>query len=495
MLKNSIFVASALIALTFATSCNSKPHYLKRIDWCDNVKNNLNEFIKRNRSDDKDNNNYVVFDFDNTCSIFDIEEQCITYQLDHMAFGIEPDKLKGILETGIKLSADISPYPGTYSDWIKDITTSYSNLYKNYGPFTPKGLDESKLSAIKEEDDYKDFTVKIAKMYDVIDHAEGHIVSYIWITYMFYGMTSEELYDLSYASCNHYKNVKSSRGTKKAPTPIKGVDVELEYTLGVNVSDNIVELMKELSSNNIKVWVCSASNIDVIRAAVDSFGLHDYVTGVIAMTNKMDDNGRMLNEYDYNGTGAIAKPNGKWEKDTYVVGTQTQGKGKVTAVNNALVARYKKGPLAGFMDSTGDFNFCTEYDSLQLVTCFNRADRSISDGGGLIAAIAMYQQNTLQYDLAKAIENKDTLYLLQGRDENDLRSLRNSNKTKKLGAKEDKLFKNEDNEKLLNYLIEKKEPIKTSIDRFAIKTSKDDPNNPLKVDYGFLDKYDGYHSI
>jgi len=53
-------------------------------------------------------------------------------------------------------------------------------------------------------------------------------------------------------------------------------------------------------------------------------------------------------------------------------------------------------------------------------------------------------------------------------------------------------YKNEDNYKLLNYFNENKKPIKDYIDKFAIKTSKDDPNNPLGVDYGFLTAYSGY---
>jgi hypothetical protein len=39
----------------------------------------------------------------------------------------------------------------------------------------------------------------------------------------------------------------------------------------------------------------------------------------------------------------------------------------------------------------------------------------VTDGGGLISAIAIYQRDGLGYDLAKANAAGDTLYVLQGR--------------------------------------------------------------------------------
>ena len=116
---------------------------------------------------------------------------------------------------------------------------------------------------------------------------------------------------------------------------------------------------------------------------------------------------------------------------------QTQGVGKVTAIVNAIAPSYNgAGPLAGFMDSTGDYNFCTEFANLKLVICFNRASRKITDGGGVISELAIYQRDTLGFDLAKANANGDTLYLLQGRDENGMRGLRASDSTLLLGKTE-----------------------------------------------------------
>ncbi len=151
------------------------------------------------------------------------------------------------------------------------------------------------------------------------------------------------------------------------------------------------------------------------------------------------------------------------------------------------------GPIAGFMDSTGDYNFCTEYETLKTVICFNRASRKVTDGGGVISEIAIYERDSLGYDFTAADAAGDTLYLLQGRDENGLRKLRPSNYTMTLGADTEKLFKDEDNEAQLQYIIDNKMTVEEAINKFAIKTAADEEGNRLGFKYGFLNEYGGYH--
>ena len=86
------------------------------------------------------------------------------------------------------------------------------------------------------------------------------------------------------------------------------------------------------------------------------------------------------------------------------------------------------------------------------------------------------------------------MYVLQGRDENGMRTFRNSNKTLILGEKEEKLFKNEDNEKQLQYMIDNKMSTEDIINTFCIKTAADAPENKLGFKYGFCTEFAGYHS-
>ena len=486
-------------AVTDAQTQAADVIYVERDDWADDVKTAVNKFIDLYGGTEA---GYVVSDFDNTCSIFDVEEQLAVYQLIHMAFACTPEELPGILETGLSdldapregYALDEQAHP--YSDWITDITAAYTKIYETYGPFTAAGIsDEAVLGEIQQDPDWLEFATKMRAMYDLVYDNESAPVAYPWVLYWFTGFSEEELYQLASASHSSYKEVETSTVEWFSPEDVESIvgQVSYEWTSGVQVSENIVEMFKAIDAAGIDVWVCSASCTDAIRAAVDVWGLHDYVTGVLAMTNKLED-GIYINEYDYDTGYAWYTSEDGWTKGDAATGAQTQGAGKVTAIDNVLVSSYGCGPLAGFMDSTGDFDFCTVYDSLKLVICFNRASRKVTDGGGLIAELAVYQKDTLGYDLQTANEAGDTLYVLQGRDENGLRTLRNDRTTLTYGSTEEKLFKNEDNEVQLQYMIDNAMSTEDIINTFAPKTAADDEGNLLGFKYGFSSEYAGYHT-
>ena len=501
---------SAAGAAVQETAVETVAAHVERDDWNDEVKQAINDLVDTYgvTSDNYSDTSYVVFDFDNTCSIFDVEEQLAVYQLQVMAFAITPEQLPAVLATDIGVTDGVQDLAAgrecystdgvehSYQDWIDDIESAYTYLYETYGPFTPAGLDEAAQAEIQKDPQWLEFAAKMRAMYDVVYDSESASVAYPWVLYWFTGMTEDEVYSLACASHSKYKEVETSTVTWTSPAEISskvGV-VEYAWTSGTQVSENIKELMNVLQENGIDVWVCSASATDTVRAAIDVWGLHDYVTGLVAMTNTLED-GKYVNSYDYEtGCGWLANADGTWTRDTTPTQAQTQGVGKTTAVVNAISTKYDNhGPIAGFMDSTGDFNFCTEFNTLKLVVCFNRASRKVTDGGGLIAEIAVYEADTLGYDFAAADAAGDTYYVLQGRDENGMRTLRSSRSTMVLGATEEKLFKNDDNTAQLQYIIDNDMTVEEAINRFAIKTAAEDEGNDLGFKYGFLKEYSGYH--
>lgn len=442
---------------------------------------------------------YAVFDFDNTCSIFDVEEQLAIYQLQTMTFAITPEQLPEVLFTEIgdhdEDRTDLGYGNGSYADWVDDITAAYTYLYENYGPFTAEGLDAEAQATIQADPQWAEFATKMRTMYDLVYDAESASVAYPWVLYWFTGMTEEEVYNLAKGSHTLYKGLETTTEHWETPADIEskvGV-VTYDWTSGTQVSDSVISLWKQLDEAGIDVWVCSASATDPIRAAIDTWGMHEYCTGMLAMTNVLDENGKYVNAYDYeNGCGWYCKDGGKWEKMKTPEGAQTQGIGKVIAVTNAIAPEYDNhGPIAGFMDSTGDYNFCTEFETLKLVICFNRASRKVTDGGGVISELAIYERDYLGYDFAAADAAGDTLYVLQGREENGLRSLRNHTATMLLGKEEEQLFKNDDNWAQLLWIIDNNMTVEDVVNTFAIKTAAED--SALGFKYGFLKEYDGYH--
>ena len=475
--------------------------HLERKDWNSEVKAAVNDLIDMYSPGGAmpSDNPYAVFDFDNTCSIFDMEEQTVVYQLQTMAFEIKPGQMKEILTTGIPdPDEDLTAYGinGSFNDLAGDIASAYSVLWDKYGPFTSKGVSSETAKALADDPDWNEFAVKIFIMYDSLGEVCSHEVSYPWMTYLFMGMTENQLYGLTSRALDVYSGKETSEVTWQTSDEISSRTGPASYTWtsGVTVTDNMVELWKTLDENGIDIWVCSASATGIIKAAIDHFGLHDHCKGMLGMTDKMDSSGRYINEYDYEtGCGYYAVDKG-WERMDRPTKAQTQGKGKVTAVVNAVAPEYDgHGPIAGFMDSTGDFNFCTEFGSLKLVVCFNRATRAVTEGGGLIAELAVYQKDSLGYDLAKANNAGDTLYVLQGRDENGSRAFRNSRSTIRYGQTEEMLFKSEENYAQLE--IFEKDGLTTEeiIDKWSI--IRDEKSSGLGFETGFLEEYDGYHNI
>ncbi len=470
-------------------SCHKKEEskdeiaHLKRSDWAADVKSAINDFfdLYSNAPDA-----YVVFDFDNTSSIFDVEEQLMVYQLQIMGFAMSPDELK------LAVSSGLEDFMGELTPWVTDVYNAYKFLYDEYGPFVPAGLPSERQSVVQADPMWREFASKMACMYDKVDECAGSEVAYSWVLAWFSGMTEKEVYDIAYRSHKKFAALPTSKEVIEGPQEVASSvgAVSYEYISGVQVTENIKELWKDLSQNGFDVWVCSASGIQQILAAVDAFGLHDYCTGVIGMTMKLDDAGKYLPEYNYDGTAFVSHVN-SWGRDNAPTMAKTLAAGKVTAIDNVLRPKYGgKGPLAGFMDSSGDFNFCTEYSSLKMVVCFNRANRKVTDGGGLVAEVAMYERDVLGYDLKSANAAGETLYLLQGRDENGIRTFRPSNATIRYGNAAEQLFANDDNYAQLEYMKQSEMSVKEAFDKFALKTAVGE----LGFAYGFLDSYSGYHS-
>jgi len=490
-----IILTSPLLIIPFVlTSCNNQHSRLTRDDWEDNTKTALNQCISNYGIDGKyySKDNYVVFDFDNTSAIFDIAHIGTTYQIERMCYQLSKEELRSALASTLgDTSRSLSEYDYdfTYDTLINDIVTHYEKLQTKYGPFTYKGVDESKLEQLHAEDDWIDFSAKLRFMYTVVSKTQGDHERCKWQTFQLAGMTPQQVYEYEYACLAYYSTVKSHYETWTAKTKITGSETIATYkiTQGISVTKNIQELYKVIKDNGLDIWIVSASQIDQVRAAADVFGLGQYVKGAIAIPVKLNSDGKYIAEYEKNGKGYI-KENGQWVLMDKTNPNFTTGVGKSLTIKDVIAPYYNNhGPIMCFGDSTGDFNFCTEFKDTKLCVCFNRADRSVKDGGGLMSAIAMYQKLN-EVTLEKANSNNDTLYCLQGRDDNELRSFRNSHKTIKLGQTKEELFLNKDNYTLLYYIMYNK----LSISAACQLSIKDTAIEGITV--GFLDEYIGYHT-
>ena len=444
------------------------------------IKDLVNEYKNKD-------NAYIVSDFDNTTSIFDIAYQCSIYQIETLSFAISKDEIGSILKTSLEEDETINNY-------IDDVSISYSHLVDTFGEFTASGVSGELLTTIHNDVWYHEFSTKMIGLYNYVDSIVLDIVGYEWIMYWYTNMSEQEVYNMFKKSCEKYQYVDTQTVTWTSPNIESKVGIISEsFVVGVSVTDSVKNMLKYYRDNGIDTWICSASHVDGVRAAVDAYGLSECITGVIGMTQKQV-NGKFVPAYDYEtGYPYINKGNHVWEKTDKPIKALPGREGKVTAIKNALYPRYNNHqPIAGFMDASGDFNFCTEFKDMKMVICYNRANRKITEGAGLVAIAAMYQKEK-GFDLKTANAAGDTLYLLQGRDENGKRSLRESNWTIRFDETEEKLFANQDNYLLFNYLKNNQLTIKQFYDHFAIKT--DASSSVIGVTHGHLDSYSGYHSV
>ena len=423
-LNNQVVLPTAVINMSTAEAAVTSQQ------WEPSAKTGINDFLAAygNKSANyQAGQSYAVFDFDNTTSIMDVEEQLQIWQLDHLAFAIQPNQMEQVLLTGIpadKLDATYGAQDGdgnqvTIRNAIKDAAAAYGRLYSK-GLVKTQGSEPS--TTLQNNTDYQEFRAKMRWLYDAIGETMDASVSYPWVTYWFTGMTPQQVYDLAIACDSYYgdpaKGQSWSKGSYESPSNLNSQTgpVKISYKLGITVTPEIKELYKNLADNGIDCWVNSASPVDVVKAAVDYFQVPG-VKGVVAMTNKLDKNGKYINAYDYD------------------LHAQTQGVGKAETIDKIIAPQYQgHGPLFAAMDSQGDFNFCTEYKDTKAVLILNRKR---SDDAALCAGIAHWQQQT-NITLAKANAAGDTLFLLQGRNENT-GTLWPDNQTLLLGKK-DKAF-------------------------------------------------------
>ena len=472
MKRNIILLASTLVSLCLLTSC-SRTVLLEHQDWAPDVKKGLNDLVRAYGNQAE--RSYAVFDFDNTTTIFDITENEMYFQLLTMSFELTPDRLAEVLSTGLPLEE------GDYAAYVRDIRKAYGHLYDEFGPFTYRGLDEETMGEVKADPMWEEFASKMCRFYSYIYHFASPTAAYNWTKYWCCGMTEKQEYELAGRSHTYCSSIETVRDTWEGTVESELGPQDYTYTLGFTITEPMKELWRVLDANGIDVWVCSASGTIPVLRAIDMFGLRPYCTGVLSMTICLDDEGRYTNAYDYGGRASLPSEDGTWLLDSLATGAQTCAQGKVTAIVNAIAPKYGgKGPIACFMDSTGDFNFATEFASTKVSVCFNRGDRRLTDGGSLIGETAIYERDVLGYNLNKANAAGDILFLYQGRDENGMRSLRPSNAALRLGMAQENIFATPENHARYRMMCDSAMTVSRIMEKFS----------PM-----FMTDYTGYRSI
>ncbi len=469
-----------------------KNHYISNSLFEPHVESAINDFIGAfGKHSILNRNAYAVSNLDDTLVINDITKQCQAYQVDSMSFAISPDQIREVLSIGIDPSIE------DFDLWLDDIDYAYYELWDIFGPFDAKGISRHIEEELHENDLWVEFAAKMRGLLDLVEEKLGNEKARDWLLHLTYGMTPDEVYDLYKHACDMYQTSETEIVTLFSPEDIESqvgpIEVDIKY--GASVPEDIKKMLELYKDNKIDIWICADTHIEGVRAALDSFGISENISGIIGFTPKIKD-GRYSLDYDYEN-GLAYKKEGEIFKKYFdqPFKAYCYGKGKTESIKNALIPLYGVGPFAGLMASTADFNFCTEFSSLKMVICFNQGRGTVTEAGPLMGIISLYQEEAFGYNLLRAIKAKDTLYLLQGRDETGKRELIPAHGSLNCGRELVVINDDPAYAALSLSVFALRNTIKDTLHNCALIHRDDEPRNTLGYNCGFLDSYDGYHSL
>ena len=363
--------------------------------WAPNTYKSMQKLIDENGVKSPNYNSskkpYVIFDWDNTAIMNDTEEALYMYQIENLAFKLNPEEMGALVRKNVPEGPFVKDYnnaagqPVTLDDIATDIVNSYKFIYENYVGF--KGL--MSLEDIKKTDEYQDFRAKMWYAYDAIGETHGTKVSYTWVLFFFKNMTTADVQALAEKS-NDYalgQVLSKSKWVSPASLPGKAGVVGVSRTTGLRITEEIADLMATFRDNGVEVYVCTASLADVVAvfAGNKKYGYRVPAANVIGME--------------------LDKVNDVYQ-DSYKKGwVQTAEGGKTVAIKQVLADKKGYDPIFIAGDSNGDWNMMVDFKGIKRILVVNRLK-----GGKKIGALAA--------EAAATIGKPDARVLLQGRNEN-----------------------------------------------------------------------------
>ena len=348
-----MFKKMAMVFL-IAISLNGLAANLDEGRWVPENKEILSKLI----DDNKNQGNYVVFDWDYTAIYQDTQENLFRYQIDNLKFDMTPKEFAKAIRKDIPLDNFAKGYENAKGEKINitkignDLDKRYAFLYENYIKNKKMSLDE-----IKKTEEFKDFRGKLAFLYEAIGGTFSHDIAYPWVLYLFNGMTKEEVQKLAKEANDYGIGDKLGKYTIESSDKLLGEagKIVYEYKSGLRTQPEIANLFHEFQKNGIEVYIVSASLEDIVKvfASDKSYGYNLKPENVYGMRLEMNKD-KYLSQY----------------KKGY---PQTQTKGKVETINKFLKPKHGgKDPILVAGDSGGDENMLTEYKGTKVLLLMKR---------------------------------------------------------------------------------------------------------------------------
>ena len=348
-----MFKKMAMVFL-IAISLNGLAANLDEGRWVPENKEILSKLI----DDNKNQGNYVVFDWDYTSIYQDTQENLFRYQIDNLKFKMTPAQFSKAIRKDIPLDnfakdyVNVKGQPINITKIANDLDKRYTFLYNNYIKTQKMSLEK-----IKQTEEFKDFRGKLAFLYEAIGGSFSHDVAYPWVLYLFENMSVSEVQKLAKEANDFGIGNKLGKYVLESSDKLTGEagKVSHQYKSGLRTQPETANLFHEFEKNGIKVYIVSASLEDIVKvfASNKSYGYNLSSDSVYGMRLEM------------NGDKYVAE-----YKHGY---PQTQTKGKVEVINKYLKPKHGgKDPLLVAGDSEGDVNMLSEYKGTKALLLMKR---------------------------------------------------------------------------------------------------------------------------
>ena len=378
---------------------------LNRLNWSERNYAVLNEFILNYGTGgihyDREKPPYAVFDWDQTCAHFDVEEAVMHYQLFNLRFSMTKEQFRGILKDTINGVTHITtgeshggapvaagersiPLAAINADLMND----YSFLYDRFA-----GMKGSlSLDRIKQTLQYQDFVARLPFLLDAYFNTPGIGDEYglCWILWLFTGQTVGEVKALAREAIDFELGNRIAKVTLHSPGGLSTLSGEVSHTYrsGLRVFPEMQDLIATMQRHGIGVFIVSASYKPVVEVfGGDGYGYNLDPGQIVAMELELDPQGRILPEYRKG-----------WVK--------TYREGKVAAIRDRIGNGLGRDwdPVFSAGDSDGDYAMSTAFEGMKLSLIWNRVR------GGDIGKLCRQAVEQMGHPYPR--------YILQGRNEN-----------------------------------------------------------------------------
>jgi phosphoserine phosphatase len=307
MLKLSCNTLIAALLMTVLTQSQATQTDIKfQLDqgkWAPTTRAAIEQLITRHAVPDntaESERAYAVFDWDDTSIINDVTDKFFLYQMDQLAYKLNPTEFSEVLRRSIpdKPLADsvknLAGKPISFTQLTSDIERDYRYLYKNYEGMAGK----QSLATITQSDAFKDFKAKLYFLFGAIIDSHGQLVAYPWEIFFCANMTESEVDALALASIRHSLQTGIAKVELTSPLSQAGQSgqIKTSFNDGMRVVPEIANLMHVLQRNGIDVFVVSAGFEPLVRtiATRPEFGYQLPANHVFGLRLESNDQGQYL---------------------------------------------------------------------------------------------------------------------------------------------------------------------------------------------------------